>query len=98
MTGTPQELPGATEITLEMREDRYALADVLNRVTLLYSFDGMTAMADIARLCGCPVVMVPTGERLEPDGFAEAYAAAERAFPAQLSRFIAATQRVPVAA
>jgi len=50
-----QAILGATRITLEMREDRHALADVLNRVSLLYSFDAVSGMNDIARLCGCRV-------------------------------------------
>ena len=51
------------EITLEEREDRHALADALNRATALYCFDMTTAMIDIARLCGCPVVVIPDGSR-----------------------------------
>ena len=61
-----------TEVTTEMRRDRYALADALNRAELLVSFANMTAMLDIARLCGCPVMIVPDGsytrEQLENAG------------------------------
>jgi hypothetical protein len=52
----------ALEVTLAMRLDRYDLAYALNRATVLYTFDNMTGMVDIARLCGCPVVVIPNGE------------------------------------
>lgn len=52
----------AAEVTMEMRLDRYQLADAMNRATVLYTFDNMTGMVDIARLCGCPVVIIPNGE------------------------------------
>jgi hypothetical protein len=48
-------------ITHAMRLDRYALADALNRAEVLYSFDTMSGMIDVARMCGCPVVVVPDG-------------------------------------
>lgn len=89
------EVPGATEITLDMRLDRYALADVLNHVTVLYSFDESTAMVALALLCGCPVVIVPTGQRWEPAGYRERYIEEASAFPAQLDAFIRATDLVP---
>ena len=53
-----QAILGATRITYEMRLDRHVLADVLNRVGVLYSFDAVSGMNDIARLCGCPVVVI----------------------------------------
>jgi hypothetical protein len=90
------DMPG-TEITYEMRLDRYALADALNRATVLYSFDDTTAMACIALLCGCPVVM-PNGERLEPAGYRERYLAEFAAFPDQLATFVRMTQSALVPA
>lgn len=93
---TPGDSHGAPPITLEMRLDRYALADALNHATVLWCSDPMTGMADIARLCGCPVEM-PYG-RLEPDSFAEEYAAKVAAFPAQLRQFVEITQAVGVPA
>lgn len=62
-----REMPGMTEITNEMRIDRHALALALNRATALYTFDNVTGMGDVARLCGCPVVIIPDGEH-SPDG------------------------------
>ena len=95
--GTYGDTYGAEPITLEMRRNRYALADALNHATLLRSFDAMSGMNDIARLCGCPVLM-PNGERLEPGGFAERHQALVDAFPAQLARFIEITQGAMVPA
>jgi hypothetical protein len=37
------------------------LCDLLNKCELLYVYDNCTAMTDIARLCGCPVVIIPDG-------------------------------------
>ena len=85
---------GALPVTLAMREDRYALADALNRATLLRSFDPVSGMNLIALLCGCPVLIVPTGERREPDGFRGRFLDECAEFPAQLARFIEMTQPV----
>jgi hypothetical protein len=87
-----QELPDAVEITQAMRDDRYALADVLNRAEVLYSFEPQTGMVGLAQLCGCPVVVVPTGQRYEPDGFRAAYEAKRLTFRDQLRDFIRITQ------
>ena len=35
------------------------LSEALNRCELLYCYDMATAMTEIARLCGCPVVIIP---------------------------------------
>jgi O-antigen biosynthesis protein len=43
------------------------LADSLNRCELLYCYDNATAMTEIARLCGCPVVLIPDGSYSEAD-------------------------------
>jgi hypothetical protein len=82
----------ATPITHEMRADRYALADALNHAERLYSFEPMTGMADLALMCGCPVLIVPTGEELSPEGFREAYLAKWPVFHRQLADFIRLTQ------
>ena len=37
------------------------LADSLNHCELLYCYDNATAITEIARLCGCPVVIMPDG-------------------------------------
>jgi hypothetical protein len=57
-----RDIPGAIEITRQMTFDREQVADTLNRASVLYTFDNMTAMVDIARLCGCPAVVIPNGE------------------------------------
>lgn len=41
--------------------DQQALADLLNECHTFYSYDPVTAMFEIARLCGCRVVVVPNG-------------------------------------
>jgi O-antigen biosynthesis protein len=86
---------GAYEIHAEMRASRHLLADALNRATLMYCLDDVTGMTEIARLCGCPVLMVSTGERMEPDGFRERYLARWPVFRKQLATFIEITQAVP---
>lgn len=91
--GSQGDTNGAAAITLAMRQDRYALADALNHATLLRCFDDVTAMADIALLCGCPVQM-PTDERLEPAGYREEYLGKCAEFPAQLARFVEITHPV----
>jgi hypothetical protein len=57
-----------TEITNDLKRDRPLLAETLNRATVMYTFDNVTAMVDIARLCGCPVVLIPDGEH-QPEQF-----------------------------
>ena len=37
------------------------LAEALNRCELLYCYDNATAMTEISRLCGCPVIIIPDG-------------------------------------
>ena len=43
------------EITREFATDQQALADLLNKCKVLYCYDRLSAMMDIARLCGCRV-------------------------------------------
>lgn len=52
----------AVELTNDMKRDRHELADLLNRASVLYTFDNVTAMIRIALLCGCPVVVIPSGD------------------------------------
>ena len=89
--GIQGDTSGASEITWEMRANRYALADALNHATLLRCFDYVTAMKEIALLCGCPVLM-PDGQRLEPFGFRDEYLALWPVFRNQLAEFIRITQ------
>jgi hypothetical protein len=42
-------------------EGQARLCELLNRCSLLYVYDPATAITDIARLCGCPVVIIPDG-------------------------------------
>lgn len=101
-----RSVPGI-EITRRLRRHPQRLADALNRATVLYCFDNVTAMIRLALLCGCPVVVIPDGPRIEGPGVgwdelpppfdsdairAEEVAAYE-AFHGQLAEFIAVTQR-----
>jgi hypothetical protein len=45
----------AIEITRAFATDQQALADLLNECQKLYIYDNITAMLEVARLCGCPV-------------------------------------------
>ena len=45
----------AIEITRKFATDQKALADLLNECDMLYCYDRLSAMMDIARLCGCKV-------------------------------------------
>ena len=47
----------AIEITREFAHDQRALADVLNTCQVLHSYDPVSAMTEISRLCGCRVVL-----------------------------------------
>jgi glycosyltransferase involved in cell wall biosynthesis len=48
-------------------EGQKTLTNKLNKAEVLYSFDSITAMSDIARLCGCPVVIVPNNQYSKED-------------------------------
>ncbi len=43
------------ELTRELAQDQDALSHILNKSTTLYCYDSLTAMMEIARLCGCKV-------------------------------------------
>ena|SRR3990167_3942152 len=45
----------AIEITRQFATDQQALADLLNECQTLYVYDHITAMLEIARLCGCKI-------------------------------------------
>ena len=45
----------AIELTRQFAFDQQALADLLNECSVLYCYDRLSAMMDIARLCGCRV-------------------------------------------
>jgi hypothetical protein len=70
---------------------RKALADLLRRTRVLYTYDDCTMLIDEALLCGCEVILLPEGLRLT-----EANTAGRRTqqeYDAQLTRFIDETQR-----
>lgn len=66
-----RELPGSVEITADLKRDQRLLADTLNRAELMYCFDNTTAMVDIARLCGCPVQLIPDSSHTREDYFGQ---------------------------
>jgi len=41
--------------------DQKALADLLNECQVMYGYDSVSAMYEVARLCGCRVVIIPDG-------------------------------------
>lgn len=53
------------ELTRAFAFDQQALADVLNECTTLYCYDRLSAMMELARLCGCTVMYY--GDYLEYD-------------------------------
>lgn len=48
-----------TGFDFDGKEGQALLCDVLNKTKVLYCYDNITAMVDIARLCGCAVVIIP---------------------------------------
>lgn len=61
--GSDLRLPiteGLNEITREFANDQAALADYLNKCEVMYSYDNNSAMFEIARLCGCRIVVIPS--------------------------------------
>ena len=52
-------------IELPRMEDQQALADMMNECEVLYIYDPVTAMSEIARLCGARVVMFTPMEGFE---------------------------------
>ena len=49
---------GCIAIDRKFAEDQQALADLLNECEIMYSYDPISAMTEIARLCGCRVVLL----------------------------------------
>lgn len=47
--------PDSIELTRQFANDQGKLADLLNDCQYMYCYDPLTAMMDIARLCGCKV-------------------------------------------
>lgn len=48
------------EITREFAQDQQALADLLNECEVLYNYDPVSAILEVARLCGVRIVQIPT--------------------------------------
>lgn len=48
------------EITREFAQDQSALADLLNECEVLYNYDPVSAITEVARLCGTRIVQIPT--------------------------------------
>ena len=48
-----------TGFDFDGREGQERLSDILNQTKVLYCYDNITAMVDLARLCGCAVVLIP---------------------------------------
>jgi hypothetical protein len=56
------ETNNAIEITRETGFEPQNLVSLLNTAKVLYCYDNITAITELARLCGCPVVMIPNGD------------------------------------
>jgi O-antigen biosynthesis protein len=61
------EIEKLPELKKSMTHDRKALAKILNKCELLYTYDTQTGLTDIARLCGCPVVLIPNEHTTRED-------------------------------
>jgi hypothetical protein len=53
-----QHPEGSIYITKDITNDQPKLAELLNECEVMYCYDRVTAMTEIARLCGCRVVMI----------------------------------------
>lgn len=53
------------ELTRQFANDQSALAELLNECHTLYGYDHMSAMYDIARLCGCRVKYLGSAQKHE---------------------------------
>lgn len=67
--GTPmvKETDGAIEITHGWPTPRTELAKLFQESKVFYTYDNFTALIDEARLCGCPVVIIPSGQLKDID-------------------------------
>lgn len=53
---------GLMELTPAIANNSALVAEWLNKCSVLYCYDNITAITEISRLCGCPVVIFPNGE------------------------------------
>jgi hypothetical protein len=51
---------GSIEITRELAQDQEALSNLLNECSVLYCYDPVSAIMEIARLCGCRIIYIPS--------------------------------------
>ncbi len=56
------ETSGCVEITYAAPSTRTALASLLKASSILYTYDNFTGLILEARLCGCPVVVIPNNQ------------------------------------
>lgn len=54
-----KETEFATEITRDWPRDSEKMAEIFQTSDLFISYDNATSLTDMARLCGCPVVLIP---------------------------------------
>jgi len=81
----------AIEITRAFATDQQALADLLNECKVLYVYDQITAILEVARLCGCPVqywgsTLLETLEKYEPGLLGLSYRHEIEDFPVEVFR------------
>jgi len=57
-TYTAVEPKGCIEVNRKFAQDQQMLADFLNTCEVMYCYDFRTAMMEVARLCGCRVVLI----------------------------------------
>lgn len=57
---TRKHPPDSIEITREMAQNQSILSNLLNECKVLYQYDPVSAISEIARLCGCPVILNQT--------------------------------------
>lgn len=61
------ETIGLLEITRGTALNPENLCNILNQSSVMYCYDNITAMTEIARLCGCPVCIIPDGEHTKEE-------------------------------
>lgn len=57
---TAVEPKGCIEVNRKFAQDQQLLCDFLNTCEVMYCYDFRTAMVEVARLCGCRVVIIPS--------------------------------------
>lgn len=96
------------EITRRFAQDQQVLADLLNECRFMYCYDSLTAMTEVARLCGCAIKYYGDhtmdelklyepgingiNSRLDIDAFREHYINMIKLFEQRLDYFIEETQ------